>query len=167
MFKNIFYLVSCFFVLNSCAISTAYDYDKNVDFTQYKSYSIYQKGINDLKINDLDKRRIVAAIKGQLSAKGFTEDETGGDLVINVLASSKKVINVNNDPYWGFYGWNRSVYEDREGRLTVHLVDNKKNTLVWVGVADGLDVDNLTTKNDQINKAIQKIFSHFPPEIKK
>ncbi|MGM5631306.1 DUF4136 domain-containing protein [Apibacter raozihei] len=160
-------------LLASCAISTSYDYDKTADFSQYKTFSIYQEGIDQLKLNDLDKNRIVRALVGQLKAKGLSES-ADGDLKVNVLASSKKVINVDNNPYWGGpwgwgYGWSSSstVYETREGKLTVHLVDSKKNILVWEGIAEGFDVNNIANKEDQINKAIQKVFTYYPPKEKK
>ena len=160
-------------LLTSCAISTSFDYDKTADFTQYKTFSIYQEGIDQLKLNDIDKNRIVRALVGQLKSKGLTESAEG-DLKVNVLASSKKVINVDNDPYWGGpwgwgYGWSNSstVYETREGKLTIHLVDSKKNVLVWEGIAEGFNVNDVGNKEEQIGKAIQKVFTFYPPKEKK
>ncbi|PQL95296.1 DUF4136 domain-containing protein [Apibacter adventoris] len=173
---KLFTLLGIFLVYTNCSITTSYDYDKSVDFSQYKTFSIYQNGIDSLKLNDLDKNRIVRAIVGQLKSKGLTEAERG-DLTVNVLASSKKVVNIDNDPYWGSpwgwgygwgYGWNGSstVYETREGKLTVHLVDTKKNVLVWEGIADGLNVSNVANKEEEIGKAMQKIFTYYPPKEK-
>ncbi len=162
-------------LLTGCAMTTSYDYDKTVDFSQYKTFSIYKEGINSLKINDIDKNRIVRAIEEQLTAKGLTETEEG-DLKVNVLASSQKVVNVDNTggPYWvgplgwGYGGWPNSttVYTTREGKLTIHLVDSKKNVLVWEGIADGLDVSSGSDKESLINKAVQKIFTYYPPKPK-
>ncbi len=161
-------------LLTSCAMSTSYDYDKTVDFSQYKTFSIYKEGINNLKLNDIDKNRIVRAIEGQLQAKGLTETAEG-DLIVNVLASSQKVVNVDNTggywggPWgWGYGGWPNSttVYTTREGKLTIHLVDSKKNVLVWEGIADGLDVSDTSNKEELINKAVQKVFTYYPPQPK-
>ncbi|QYN49401.1 MULTISPECIES: DUF4136 domain-containing protein [Apibacter] len=159
-------------LLSSCALTTSYDFDKTVDFSNYKSFTIYQQGIDKLKLNDIDKSRIIRALENQLKSKGLTES-ADGDLIVNVLASSKKVINVDNDPYWnGPWGWgyywapSSTVYETREGKLTFHLVDSKKNILVWEGMVDGFDVGNIKNKEEQINKAIQKIFNYYPPKKK-
>ncbi len=159
-------------LLSSCALTTSYDYDKTVDFSNYKSFTIYQQGIDKLKMNDIDKSRITRALKQQLENKGLTES-TNGDLIVNVLASSKKVINVYNDPYWnGPWGWGyywaptSTVYETREGKLTFHLVDSKKNILVWEGIVEGFDVGDMNNKEKQINNAFQKIFNYYPPRKK-
>lgn len=170
---NLFFIamVSSFLVLTGCSVTTSYDYDKTADFSQYKTFSFYQEGIDKLKLNDLDRNRIVRAIVAQLKSKGLTEAEKG-DLTVNVLASSKKVVNVDNDPYWGPWGWGygwgstSTVYETREGKLTVHLVDTKKNILVWEGIADGLNVTNATNKDEEIGRAVQKIFTYYPPKEK-
>jgi hypothetical protein len=167
---KIFFIACICLLLTSCALNTSYDYDKTVDFSQYKSFTIYQEGIDKLKLNDIDKNRIVRAIVGQLKNKGLSESNDG-DLIVNVLASSKKVINVDNDPYWGGpwgwgYGWSTTstVYETREGKITLHLVDAKKNILVWEGIVDGFDVGNVADKEEQIGKAIQKVFTYYPPK---
>ncbi|MDR1876045.1 MAG: DUF4136 domain-containing protein [Flavobacteriaceae bacterium] len=169
----IFLITGIGLLMTGCAIHTSYDYDKTVDFSQYKTFTVYQEGIDQLKLNDIDKNRIVRALTEQLKSKGLTAS-ADGDLTVNVLASSRKVINVDNDPYWGGpWGWGymwsgtRTVYESREGKITIHLVDAKKNVLVWEGIADGLDVGNTGNKEEQIGKALQKVFTYYPPKEKK
>ena len=163
-------------LLASCSIQTSYDFDKTADFSQYKTFSIYQEGIDQLKVNSLDKKRIVADITKQLNAKGLTEVADKGDLTVNVLTSSQKVVDVNQDPYWGWgypwgwgygYGGGTYVSESRVGKLTIHLVDTQKNILVWEGVAQGFNVDNVRNKDEQIYKAVEKVFYNYPPQIKK
>ena len=47
-----------FFALGSCcSIRVAADYDKNVDFTPFKTYAFYKNGIDKVDISDLDKKR--------------------------------------------------------------------------------------------------------------
>ncbi|MDR2122185.1 MAG: DUF4136 domain-containing protein [Flavobacteriaceae bacterium] len=155
--------------MTGCSINTSYDYDKTVDFSQYKTFTVYQEGIDKLKLNDIDKNRILRALVSQLNNKGLTED-TKGDLTVNILASSKKVINVDHHPYWGApwgwgYGWSdtSTVYETREGKIVIHLVDSKKNILVWEGIAEGFNVDIARNKEELIGKAVQKALTHYPP----
>lgn len=159
-------------LLMSCALSTSYDYDKTIDYSQYKTFSIYQEGIDKLKLNDIDKNRIVRSLRSQLTSKGLRESPDS-DLKVNVLASSKRVINVDNDPYWGSpwgwgYGWSgtSTVYETREGKLTIHLVDSGRNILVWEGIVEGFDVNDVSNKETAIGKAMQKVFNNYPPKTK-
>src|SRR5690606_40369597 len=91
--------------LNSCStVRVTYDYDRATDFNTYKTYNFHQKGIDKLELNDLDKRRILNAIDAQMTAKGFAKTDASPDLYINVLASSKEKINIDNGYYGGYWG---------------------------------------------------------------
>ncbi len=47
----------------SCStVRVTTDYDAKTDFTSYKTFAFYKKGIDKAKISDLDKRRILKAI---------------------------------------------------------------------------------------------------------
>ena len=63
-----------FFILSSCcSVRVNADYDKNVNFGQYKTYAFHKSGIDKAEISDLDKKRILRAIDAQMAAKGFTK----------------------------------------------------------------------------------------------
>lgn len=56
--------------LTSCGtVSVSSDYDRNVNFQQFKTFAFHEKGLNNLKMNDLDKRRVVAAVQQNLEEK--------------------------------------------------------------------------------------------------
>src|SRR5690606_12177739 len=130
-------------------------------------YNFHQKGIDKLELNDLDKRRILNAIDQQMAAKGFTKTETSPDLYINVLASSKEKINIDNGyygGYWGpYYGGGSRVYQYTSGTIIIDIVDDKRNILVWQGAGSGLNVSDLDRKADDIPQAVAEILAKFPP----
>lgn len=155
------------FMVTSCStVRVTYDFDRATDFNVYKTYNFHQKGIDKLEVNDLDKRRIISAIEAQMAAKGFTKS-SNPDLYINVLASSKEKVNIDNGyygGYWGpYYGPSR-VYQYTSGTIIIDIVDDKRNILIWQGAGSGLDVPNLESKADQIPKAIEEILKNFPPK---
>jgi len=155
------------FIVTSCStVRVTYDFDRATDFNVYKTYNFHQKGIDKLEVNDLDKRRIISAIEAQMAAKGFTKS-SNPDLYINVLASSKEKVNIDNGyygGYWGpYYGPSR-VYQYTSGTIIIDIVDDKRNILIWQGAGSGLDVSNLESKADQIPKAIEEILKNFPPK---
>lgn len=155
------------FMVTSCStVRVTYDFDRATDFNVYKTYNFHQKGIDKLEVNDLDKRRIISAIEAQMAAKGFTKS-SNPDLYINVLASSKEKVNIDNGyygGYWGpYYGPSR-VYQYTSGTIIIDIVDDKRNILIWQGAGSGLDVSNLESKADQIPKAIEEILKNFPPK---
>ena len=156
--------------LTSCnTVRVAYDFDRATDFNTYKTYNFHQKGIDKLEVNDMDKRRILAAIEAQMNAKGFTKSSTP-DLYINVLASSKDKVSIDNGyygGYWGpYYGGPSRVYQYTSGTIILDIIDDKRNILVWQGAGSGLDVSNLNTKGDDIPKAVEEIMVNFPPKAK-
>ena len=69
-----FFPILLIFILSSCASVDVYsDYDKKTNFSNYKTYAFYKKGIDKVEISDLDKRRILRAIEADLDAKGFVK----------------------------------------------------------------------------------------------
>ena len=50
-------------VITSCSsVRVAADYDRQVDFNQYKTFAFFKSGIDKAEISDLDKKRILRAI---------------------------------------------------------------------------------------------------------
>lgn len=169
-FNYLFFLALFGFFLASCkTVSVTYDFDHSADFNTFKTYNFHQKGIDKLELNDLDKRRILSAIEANLASKGFTKSENP-DLYINVLASSKEKVNIDNGYYGGYWGpyWGgpSRVYQYTSGTIIIDVIDNQKNILVWQGAGSGLNVSNLNTKADDIPKAIDEIMAKFPPPAK-
>lgn len=160
------------FTLTSCGtVNVRYDFDRNTDFNTFKTYNFHQKGIEKLELNDLDKRRIISAIETQMADKGFTKSDTP-DLYVNVLASSKEKVNIDNGGYYGgywgpYWAGNSRVYQYTSGTIIIDIVDEKNNILIWQGSGSGLDVSNLKNKDENISKAVAEILANFPPKAHK
>ena len=156
-------------ILTSCnTVRVTYDFDRATDFNTYKTYNYHTKGIEKLELNDMDKRRILEAIDAQMAAKGFSKSDNP-QLYINVLASSKEKVNIDNGygGYWGpYWGGPSRVYQYTSGTIILDVVDNTRNILVWQGAGSGLNVSNLNSKAEDIPKAIGEILSKFPPPAK-
>lgn len=169
-FYSLFIILMTGILLTSCStVRVNYDFDRATDFNTYKTYNFHQKGIDKLELNDLDKRRILSAIEAQMTLKGFTKSDNP-QLYINVLASSKEKINIDNGYYGGYWGpyWGGSsrVYQYTSGTIIIDIVDNARNILVWQGTGSGLDVSNLNTKAEDIPRAVEEILAKFPPPAK-
>ena len=165
----LFILIATFTLMSCNAVSVTQDYDRSANFATYKTYSYHQKGLDKLKLNDLDKRRILAAVDREMATKGFTKVNENADLVVNVLASSSQEVRVDNDMYgYGYYGYwgNRypNVSEYTSGKIIIDIVDENRNILVWQGIGSGLNVDNIAAKNERIPEAINNILKKFPPQ---
>lgn len=162
-------------VLTSCSsVRVVADYDKQVNFDNFKTFAFYKKGIDKAEISDLDKRRILKAIETEMLAKGFTKSENP-DLLVSIIASSREKIDVYNNFYgagwgWGwnpyFYGNYNTVSTSTEGVLYIDLIDANKKELVWQGQGVGyLSVsNNIEKKEARIKEFVSTILEKYPPQ---
>ena len=162
-------------LLASCnAVRVNSDFDKNVDFNQFKTYAFYKTGIDKVEISDLDKKRILRSIDNLMQKKGFTKSETP-DLLVNIFTKEKQQIDVNQfNMGWG-YGWgmgwnpwmwggnNTMVNSYTEGTLYIDLIDAKKNEMVWQGQGQGNLTKNTDEKDAVINEFVTRILEQYPP----
>jgi hypothetical protein len=164
------------FIVASCDTVKVYsDYDKSVDFKQYKTFAFMKSGIDKVEISDLDKKRILNAIDQQLQAKGLTKSETP-DLLVNIFTKSREEISVNqfNAGYgygWG-WGWNPYMYggqtyvsSSTEGTLYIDLIDAKKKELIWQGEGTGTLSKDMERKDEIVNNIVTQILAQYPPVI--
>lgn len=167
------------FVVASCSSVKVYsDFDKSVDFSQYKTYAFHKRGIDKAEISELDKKRILHAIDNELGKKGMTKSETP-DLLVTIFTKERERVDVNQyNAGWGYgwgYGWNpyfwggRSTYvsSSTEGTLYIDLIDAKKKELIWQGEGVGYLTENRNEKEKQINEFVAKILAQFPPSTSK
>ena len=151
------------------------DYDKQVNFNEFKTFAFYKPGIDKAEISDLDKRRILKAIETELIAKGFTKSENP-DLLVSIIASAQEKIDVYNNFYggagwgWGwnpyFYGNYNTVSTSTEGVLYIDLIDASKKELVWQGQGVGyLNFNNVDKKEDRIKEFVSQILERYPPDL--
>lgn len=149
------------------------DYAETANFNTYKTYKLR---IDDLKLNDIDKDRVLNEVSKQLQQKGLQSGENP-DLIINIKANYKKVTDVQSSRPYGMYGWGGSfgwgfgmsrtwTNNYNQGGLIVDLIDAKTQKLVWQGVGTGIAVDSPKTKQKQIPEIVAEIMANYPPQKK-
>jgi hypothetical protein len=150
------------------------DYDRAAHFSQYKTYSWEKVQTPDPLWVD----RVKAAVDAALAAKGWTQVESGGDISIVAIEINRdhQTLNTYYDDFgggrrWrGFGGFGESTTTSDTytvGTLVVDLFDAKTKNLVWRGVSSGM-LSNKSDKNiENLNKGVQKLFQHFPPDALK
>ena len=182
---NLLFFLGGLFLLNACSspLKVTSDFDKDVDFTKYKTFAMYPLQDKSGAISQLNQNRIIAAVKNQMVAKGFTENESNPDVLVNVVTYLKEKQQVTaNTNYYGYGGYYRpyawgggmasgtttySTYNYHDGTLMVDVVDAAKKQLVWQGVGNK-EIDNPSKNPDErITNAVTKIMASFPPGAKK
>ena len=176
MKKIVFIPLLLLFFISCSSVKVNSDYDKKVDFTQYKTYAFYKTGIDKVEISDLDKKRILRSIDESLTAKGFTKSETP-DLLINFFTKEREQVDVNQfNMGWGYgwgWGWNpwmwggnTTVSRYPEGTLYIDLIDAKKKELIWQGEGEGVLTKDTNKKDEVIKEFVTKILEQYPPQKK-
>ena len=74
-------------ILSSCSsLKVSSDYDRSIDFTQFKTFEYYGWAEESDKIlNDLDKSRIEEAFGEEFKKRGLSPVKSGGDLIVSLF----------------------------------------------------------------------------------
>ena len=149
-------------IVASCfPVNAVADYDRQVDFKQYKSFAFFKPGIDEAEVSDLDKKRIMRAIESEMIDKGFMRSESP-DMLISIITKEKEHVNANNT--WGMGGGFNNVSTRTEGILYIDIIDAASKELVWQGKGTGtLITDNMDKKQERINEFVNGILSIYPP----
>jgi hypothetical protein len=172
------YLLALFLlILSGCSsLKVQTDYDPNADLGAPKTFAVVHKTVEGE--DTLTSDRIVAALKNELTQKGYVESpQENADfyLLFHTGVTSKTRIDtdyqyVDMYPYTYGYGY-RTVavprtrtYSYEEAKLIVDAVVPKKNKIIWRGTA----VDYLKTmktpqeKTAYINRVVKELLKSFP-----
>ena len=164
------FVVSC-----STIYGVQYDYDKQADFKNLKTYD-WMTVPEKANIDSLKVERVKKAVNAELQAKGLKMTSNNPDFLIAEHLGKKDKVQVTN---WGYdYGrhdryWGEprgpvgiSIHEYEEGSLILDFVDTKSKKMIWRGVAK-TEVNNVDTpekKEKLIGEAVQEILKKFPPK---
>jgi len=150
------------------------------DLSQYKTFGFYSPLSTDMgTTRSIDSQSLIAATSRELEARGLTRNDDNPDLLVNFLIATKEKIEsrptagpsmyYGRSRYgtWGGYGvgmgTTTEVVQRTEGTLSVDIVNNERDELIWEGSATGR-VTQKTRENRQVllGAAIREIFLQFP-----
>jgi hypothetical protein len=155
------------------------DYDKSVDFAKYKTFAIYNaQNIHDA-ISQMNQSRVYNAIRAEMIKKGFAEDSTSPDMLVNTTAVLKDRTSASSTDYYNYgsmyrpYTWgpgvSYSTYDVRhykDGSLIIDVVETDSKKLLWQGTGNKEIDAPLKDPDTQVPKGIAAIMKNFPPKNK-
>lgn len=157
-------------VLAGCSgIKVSTDYDRKVDFSKYQTFN-FSKEVDQVNLNDLNRRRLKDAITKELNARGLQFSKSP-DVLINAFVKGKTRYSAQaNTNYWGgmyYRGMGSSntsvdVNKSVEGTLFVDIIDVREKKMIWEGVAEGLVNPRTETREETINSVVKQIFRNYP-----
>lgn len=169
--------------LAGCAttIDTFVDYDKQVDFSKYETFSwISEHPMATAPrmaqaVNPLMEGRIQDAISRELRTRGYRFEPVGSDVdfVVSFSVSARKEMSVESYPTayrgrwrWGgaYIGDSVSVRSTMEGMLSIDIFDGNTKSPAWHGRATkDLTPADQTLRSSIISDAVKGILVDFPP----
>lgn len=185
-------LVLVLFLTSCSTVQVIADYDRQVNFNEYRTYAFYKTGIDRAQISDLDKKRILKAIETEMANRGFTKSRNP-DILVSIFTKEREQVDVYNNNFgwgwggigwggwgWGGWGWNPwiwgpgwgwgggwgpNVSTRTEGSLYIDLIDANNKELVWQGRGVGTlnNTKNIDKKEDRIRKFVSEILEEYPP----
>jgi len=169
------------------AQSVNFNFDKDADFTKYKTYK-WEKHPQSIDLDQLIMSQLATGFDAALAKKGLTKKETGDvDLIIvyQLAISKEKELNTFSSGYamgpgWGAYGGYGGVYGGSTtstttvstittGTVNLDMYDTATKKLVWRGVASKTLDPGTKPENREKNiaKAADKMLKNYPPPVKK
>jgi hypothetical protein len=175
----------CAFGAFAGAQDVRYNFDKETDFSKFKTYK-WVTLKNAAQLDDLLDKQIKQALDAELATKGLTKVDTdNADLFVGyqgAVGQEKQFTSFSSDwgygPGWygrGWYGGGGSSTTTGQtstiyvGQLALDMYDSAKHDLVWRGLASKTIDPKAKPEKQQKNlaKAVKKMLKNYPPPVKK
>jgi hypothetical protein len=168
------YLLLSFLLIISCSTpKVAFDYDKAVTFSAYKTYNFYPD--LQLNMNQLDSSRVIDQVEKIMTLKGFKKSILP-DVYVNIVSNLFED-NSNSSIGLGIGGGGRNVGIGIGGGIPLRsnkfiqqfkfdLIDVSKDILIWQGTYEGKVRKGLSPKDkvDYFSETFEKILGQYPPK---
>ena len=174
---------------SSVAQDVRYNFDKNADFSKFKTYKWVPIKDAD-KVNDLVDKQIKDAVDAELATKGLTKVEgddanlyigyqpaIGQEKQFNSYSTGYGGAGYGYGPGWGggWYGGmgttttTGSTSTIYKGQLDLDMYDSAAHDIVWRGVVSKTIDPKAKPEKQQKNlaKAVKKLLKNYPPPVKK
>lgn len=171
--KTLLSALMVLFLISCSSVRVNHDYDRETNFSEYKTYNYYA----DMKtgLSELDTKRFLDALDIQLSQQGYSLAKEP-DFFIDV--SSKEYEEASRSSFGiGMGGTGRHVgggisigvpvgQSTINRQITVDFVDENKKQLFWQAVSESTFKPNETPENREaiFKTIVVKMLSEFPPK---
>lgn len=162
-------------IVNSCAsIHVNYDYDKQTNFANYKTYNYY----SDLEtgLSELDTRRLLDVLDTKMQSIGLSLSETP-DFYIDIKSSEYQTVQQNTVGV-GVGGTGRNVgggisiglpigQAKMSRQIIIDFVDENAKGLFWQAVSESSFNQNASPekREERLKTIVEKVLSKYPPKI--
>lgn len=167
--------IYCLWLLTACSTSkiTIYPQNSPARLTEFQTFDFYEvEASGDTSANFNDAISLLkSTIAAELNNRGLTQQAGQPDLKINlgVMVEEKtqtRETSLSDPGEWTYMGQRNYKWESRtvevgtykEGSVTVDLVNNTSNELVWEGVMQGVVPRKQEKRQEALTKAVASLF---------
>ena len=147
------------FLLLGAATATSVEYDAQVDFSRYETWS-WHRAVTPAADPVADKR-IRETIENGLAARGISRVDRDGTLLVAYHAS--KTIEIDLAPIKNAVASTPPIRYVQKGSLVVDMLDAASGNVVWRGHAGGVLKFGPSEIAGQVKAAVEKLLENFPP----
>ena len=177
-------LVFAFFLLSACSSTANIDYDKKINFNQFKSFRIQAKPLrisSDTRVNSsFMQQRVVEEINTSLLKKGFVKGDKRSELEIKYFLDLKIELERYDSGVsvgFGSFGRHSSIglgfnfpFDDSRSIdnlvLTIDVFSTQSNKLIWRGSATEFLESSARpeTYTRLVRTLVTEVLNEFPPK---
>ena len=171
--KSVRLIILALLVASCNSTRAVYDYDQQVNFSDYSTYNFYPEFRTGL--NELDEKRLFTALENVLSEENLSLSQNP-DLLLNVYSEeyrehSGNTVGVGIGGGGGPVGVGVNAGIPIGGpktylQLTFDLIDARTDALVWQAVVTSpFDLDaKPEERQEKLLKIAEEAFEGFPPK---
>jgi hypothetical protein len=171
-------------VIAGCASTSApkgrIDYDKNVDFSVYRTYGFPKEtGTDRGGYSTLVTSYFKSSVSTAMEARGYKYSEEHPDLLVNFFMNTREQSETRDAAggraAYGYYAYRYGLYsplplyEDNRsvtykvGTINVDIVDAAKKQVVWEAVSEGrLSEEAMTNPKVTVNAVVTELMRQYP-----
>lgn len=167
------YSILIIFIAACNSLQAVYDYDQQVNFDQYSTYSLFPEFQTGL--SQLDDSRLRESLKSGLEQEGFSKSDAPA-IYVNVYTEKYEQDNRSRVGV-GIGGGGGNVGVGVSGglpvgqmdtylKLTFDFIDVKKDVLVWQAIVESpfnFNADPLK-RQERFNKIVSEALKGYPPK---
>ncbi len=158
--------------------NTRVDYDKNADFSVYRTYGFPKEtGTDRGGYSTLVTSYFKSSITTAMEARGYKYSAENPDLLVNFFMNTRDRTEVrpNVGAGYGYYGYRDGLYGgwplyDRDrtinyqvGTINVDIVDAAKKQLIWEGISEGrVTEEALANPKVTVNAVVTELMRKYP-----
>ncbi len=170
--RSIIALFLIVFITSCAPIYVNYDYEKNADFSQYKTYNYYSN--IETGLSELDSKRLMDVLDTEMKTKGFSLSETP-DFYINIKSQEYQGVQQSSvgvgigstgRNFGGGLSMGIPIGQTNVNReIIIDFVDESNVGFFWQAVTETNYNPKSTPerKEERFRTLVQKVLSGYPP----